>query len=120
MARKAFDVCATDDLEPGTMRAVDLDGTAVVLMRSVTGEYFALRNGCSHMGALLSDGRLQAKMETDDERGYAVSATQEVVRCPWHGYEFDVRSGRCAGDPTAVRVKAFTVTTRDGRVIIER
>lgn len=120
MARRTYDVCAADELEPGAMRAVDLDGTPVVLMRSAGGEFFALRNACSHMGALLSDGRLQAKMDSPGEGGYAISATQEVVRCPWHGYEFDVRSGRCAGDPDAVRVKAYTVTTRDGRVIIER
>ena len=120
MARKLFDVCAVDDVEPGAMRPLDLDGTKVLLMRTADGEYHALRNSCSHMGALLSDGRLQAMMDTSADGGYEISASAEVIRCPWHGYEFDVRSGRCAGDPDAVRVKTYNVSTRDGRVLVER
>lgn len=45
---------------------------------------------------------------------------QGAVRCPWHGYRFDVRSGRCvSGQPLALH-PAPTITVVDGRVIAAR
>jgi nitrite reductase (NADH) small subunit len=103
------------------MRPVDLDGTPIVLFRDLDGTYYALRDSCAHMGAPLSRGRLEAKMEAADVQGsYFVSTHERIIRCPWHGYEFDIRSGRCAGDPDRVSVRVHNVETRDGRVLVER
>ncbi|PXY23849.1 hypothetical protein BAY59_27455 [Prauserella coralliicola] len=113
------DVCATDDIAPGSMRLVQVGSTPVLLLRGTNGEFRALRNSCAHMGAALSEGRFQTKMDSDGNGSYQVSDRDEVIRCPWHGYEFDIDSGQCAGDGR-VRVKAYQVTTEGGRVLIGR
>lgn len=121
MEKRLHDICDADEVAPGAMRRCSVDGLDVVLMRDEDGEFFALRNLCAHMGASLSDGVFQAKMTRGEEIGdYRISDVDLIVRCPWHGYEFDVRSGRCPGDPDRIRVKTFPVTVQDGRVLIER
>lgn len=118
-AARLHDVCATDDIAPGSMRLVQVGATPVLLLRDVHGQFHALRNSCAHMGAQLSDGRFQTKMDSDSDGSYWVSDCDQVIRCPWHGYEFDISSGQCAGDGR-VRVKAYQVTTEGGRVLIGR
>ncbi|GAB3348087.1 Rieske (2Fe-2S) protein [Amycolatopsis echigonensis] len=113
------DVCAVDEVAAGSMRVVKVGATPVVLLRDSNGEFHAMRNACAHMGALLSDGRLQNKIEGEKVGDYQVSDNDHVVRCPWHSYEYDVTSGRCVGDPQ-VRVKTYQVTTEGGRVLIQR
>lgn len=116
---RMHDVCAADDLAPGSMRLVQVGTTQVLLLRGADGEFRALRNSCSHMGAALSDGRFQTKMDSDANGSYHVSDRDQVIRCPWHGYEFDIDSGKCAGDGRA-RVKPYQVTIEGGRVLIGR
>jgi 3-phenylpropionate/trans-cinnamate dioxygenase ferredoxin subunit len=41
------------------------------------------------------------------------------MRCPWHGWEFDIASGRSLFDPDGVRVRNYPVTVEDGTVIVE-
>jgi 3-phenylpropionate/trans-cinnamate dioxygenase ferredoxin subunit len=43
-----------------------------------------------------------------------------VVRCPWHGYEFEVTSGRCPADPEHERVRVYSVLVEDGTIVVER
>ena len=49
-----------------------------------------------------------------------LARTSYVVRCPWHGYEFDVETGHSIADPRRARVRAYAVTIADGVVFIER
>jgi 3-phenylpropionate/trans-cinnamate dioxygenase ferredoxin subunit len=115
------DVCAADELEPGAMMQVAVGSLSLALVRDDDGQFYAMRNSCPHMGAPLAYGRFQARMDAGSGRGaYVVSDDARVIRCPWHGYEFDVRTGRCSGDPDHVGVKTYPVTVEGGRVLIER
>jgi nitrite reductase (NADH) small subunit len=40
------------------------------------------------------------------------------LRCPWHGWEFDPRTGACLDDP-ALRVAVYPAKTADGRVLVD-
>ena len=46
---------------------------------------------------------------------YEVTRTGEILRCPWHGWEFDVRTGQSWFDPRSLRVKAYAVEVLPGR-----
>lgn len=65
------------DLGPGTMKSVTADGHTL-LLANVEGTVYALDGLCSHRQGVLADGQLE---------GYA-------VRCPRHGAQFDVRTGK--------------------------
>ena len=43
-----------------------------------------------------------------------------AVRCPWHGYHFDIRTRRCLSEPALRLTPAPTITIVDGRVRAER
>ncbi len=113
------DLFSSDELSPGTLRRVLVDGIAVVVLRTSAGELHALRDICPHLGARLSGGWLTPLVDGDDvDNRWLTDRT--MLRCPWHGYEFDVDTGRCVADPEHVRVKAYGVAVEDGRVVLER
>jgi 3-phenylpropionate/trans-cinnamate dioxygenase ferredoxin subunit len=107
------------ELEPGKFRAVTVDGLDVVVVRQLDGSIHALRDRCAHSGARLSHGRLIPKVVGADVDTYQLTK-ELVLRCPWHGYEYDVATGRCLADPKHVRTRTYTVTVDDGTVWFER
>jgi nitrite reductase/ring-hydroxylating ferredoxin subunit len=106
---------AESELAPGEFTRVEVDGIGIVVLRTQAGELCALRDICSHQGARLSNGTLEAAVVGH----YRLLADRAVMRCPWHGYEFDVSTGLCVADPTE-RVRAYPVSVEDGVVSLER
>jgi nitrite reductase/ring-hydroxylating ferredoxin subunit len=113
-------VMSEGELGPGEMRAVEVDGIEIVVVRTPGGTYRALRDRCPHYGATLSHGDLQPYTEEAGVGAYHVVADRFVIECPWHGYEFDVDDGRCPADPTRLRVRSYDVAVEDGVVYVER
>jgi nitrite reductase (NADH) small subunit len=111
---------ALDELEPGQMRSVRADGISIVVARTAAGRVHALRDICAHMGAKLSNGYLQSTVLGPEVGAYELADDQFVIRCPWHGYEYDVGTGRCLADPEHARVRAYEVTVEDGVIYFER
>lgn len=107
-----------EELAPGAMRAVSVDGVAVVVVRTPDGAVHALRDRCSHASAALSKGRLQRAIVGDAVGSYKLS-DDFIVRCPRHGYEFDVVTGHCLAD-AGHRVRSYPVSVEDGTVVLER
>jgi nitrite reductase/ring-hydroxylating ferredoxin subunit len=108
-----------DELKPGEMRAVEIDSISIVVIRTPAGALHALRNRCSHVGAPLVRGLVQQAVVGDDVGQYAVS-DEVLVRCPWHGWEFSVETGRCLADPEHARVRVYPVEVEAGMVVLER
>jgi len=108
------------ELEPGQMRSAEVNGIALVVVRTQNGGVHVLRDRCSHEGAKLSNGRVFETVDSGEGGGYTLSRDQFVIRCPWHGYEFDVVSGRCLADPSRARARAYPVTIEDGIIFVER
>jgi 3-phenylpropionate/trans-cinnamate dioxygenase ferredoxin subunit len=106
-----------DDFPPGSRRIVDLDGRSIGVF-NVGGRLYALRNRCPHQGAPLCLGPV-APLVTAPAPGRYVAEATEVVRCPWHGWEFRLEDGRSWVDPDVTRVRAYPVEVRDGQVLIE-
>ena len=88
--------------DPGR-KVVEVDGTEVgVFCRN--GKFTAFENVCPHMGGPVCRGKIIARVEeriADDKTslGLAFSKDHVNVVCPWHGYEFDIGSGRHQGNP---------------------
>jgi nitrite reductase (NADH) small subunit len=115
-----FELFREDELRPGTIREVKVGDISVAVLRKRDGTYRALRNRCAHQGGPLADGRVAPLIEGDTPGEYIESTDREVVRCPWHQWEFDVDSGNSPADPAHYRVRAYDVIVDDGRVFLER
>jgi nitrite reductase/ring-hydroxylating ferredoxin subunit len=100
---------AVEDIPPGERVIVEIAGRSVGVF-NVGGEFYALRNTCPHQGGPLCQGRLTGFLMARVPGEYSYTRRGEILRCPWHGWEFDVKTGQSWFDPTQTRVRAYPVT----------
>ena len=105
-------VAAVGEIPPGTRKLAQVNGRAIVVF-NLGGEFFALNNRCPHRGGSLCHGKLTGLVEFERAGQYRYSRPGEIIRCPWHGWEFDIRTGQSWCDPT--RVRARTIRSRCSR-----
>ena len=101
-------VATVDELPPGQRKIVEIAGRSIGVF-NVGGEYFALRNRCPHQGGPLCLGPLGGVVSSTGPGTYTYSRPGEMLRCPWHGWEFDIRTGQSWFDPAGVRVRRYNV-----------
>ena len=89
------------DVPPGTIREFQVESKAIALA-NVDGQFHAIDNTCIHRGGPLADGPLEGT----------------VVTCPWHGWEYDVRTGKVGQNPTA-GVDCYPVEVRGEEIFVK-
>ena len=85
-------LCTEDELQPGQCGTFFADGRPIALF-NVGGTFYALENECTHEGGPLGEGIVEG----------------DHVYCPWHGAEFDVKTGAVLSAPADQPVEAFRV-----------
>ena len=110
----------TEFADPGR-RIIGFDRFEVAVFK-LDGEFFAYLNHCPHMGGPACQGKMIAKVEEEiaDDRtskGMTFSKSKLHVVCPWHGFEFDIRTGVHPGNSKA-RLRKMKVAVSDGDVIV--
>jgi 3-phenylpropionate/trans-cinnamate dioxygenase ferredoxin subunit len=111
-------VAATGDIPPGNRKLFVIKGRPIAIF-NLDGEYFGLLNRCPHQGGSLCDGVVTGLLESPEPGSYTYSRQGEIVRCPWHGWEFDIRTGQSYCDPARIRTKAYEVTAESGQTVVE-
>lgn len=101
-------VAPVAEFPPGTRRLIEIDGRGIAVF-NVKGEYFALLNRCPHNGGSLVEGLLTGLLQSTEPGQYAYSRQGEVIRCPWHGWEFDIKTGRSFCSGIKARARPFPV-----------
>jgi nitrite reductase (NADH) small subunit len=96
------------ELPPGTNRILSLENRSVGIF-NVSGEFYALKNNCPHQGAPLCLGDVKGTTLPSKPGEYLYGREGEIVRCPWHGWEFDIKNGRSIFDPNKCLVKTYEV-----------
>jgi len=97
------------EIPPGQRRIVDLEGRSIGVF-NVKGTFYALRNTCPHQSGPLCRGQIRGLLQATDQRHLELTREDEIVRCPWHGWEFDITNGRSIFNPHRVRVRSYEVT----------
>ena len=106
-------VARVGEIAPGAAKQVTVRGRDIGVFH-VNGEYFALLNRCPHEGAPLCRGRLTGLVEADQPGEYRISRHGEMLKCPWHGWEFDIRTGQSWCDPARTYVRRYGVSVESG------
>jgi nitrite reductase (NADH) small subunit len=114
--RRRHAVCAASEIPPGGRRIVEIDGRRIGVF-NVAGRFYALHNGCPHRGGALCEGPICGTVLPTHDRSFAYGRDGEILRCAWHGWEFDIRTGQALVDP-AVRARTYPVTVVDGAVVV--
>ena len=97
------------EIIPGQRRIVELEGRSIGVF-NLKGTFYALRNACPHQSGPLCRGRLIGLLRASDSRHLELSREGEILRCPWHGWEFDLTNGRSVFNPHKVRARAYEVS----------
>jgi nitrite reductase/ring-hydroxylating ferredoxin subunit len=106
-------VAETGEIPPGGRKIVDVEGRSIGIF-NVDGEYLAVRNRCPHQGGPLCLGTLVGVVDSPEPGVYRHSRPGEMIRCPWHAWEFDLRDGRSWFDPARKRVARYDVAVVAG------
>ena len=86
-------VCGAHELKPGEKRIVEGEGVSIGVF-NIGGAFYALKNVCPHLGAPLCRGTLHATHRPGDVFEFQPDLAGRILRCPWHGWEFDVVTGK--------------------------
>ena len=109
-------VASVNEIPPGERKIVDVAGRSIGVF-NVDGEYFALRNRCPHQGGALCEGKLWGVLKADVPGAFDYSPRKEILTCPWHGWEFHVRTSQSWCDPRRLRVRSYEVSVEHGSVL---
>ena len=109
-------VAAVADIPPGQRKIVTVQGRELGVF-NLGGEFYALANRCPHQGGALCRGR-QVGLVTSKQPGrFDYSRPGEMLKCPWHNWEFDIRTGQSWCDPNDVRVRLYAVHVEPGEAL---
>ena len=94
-------VAKLSELPAGTIKEIQVAGQAVAVA-NVGGRFYAINNTCLHRGGPLGEGQLHGR----------------IVTCPWHGWEYDVTTGKTVQDPT-VGVQCYSTDVRGEEIYVD-
>jgi 3-phenylpropionate/trans-cinnamate dioxygenase ferredoxin subunit len=101
------------EFPPGTKRRVEIGRRAIAIFNT-SGRLYALRDVCPHQGAPLSRGVVLGQVRASAPGDYEYDPDCKYVRCPWHGWEYNLETGQSSYDPEHDRVRSYSVTVEHG------
>ena len=113
---RRFFLCEASELPPGERVVRHVGGRSIGVF-NVHGRFFALHNRCPHRGGALCLGPVTGTNVPSDDFRYVYGRHGELVRCAWHGWEFEIATGRCLVD-RRIRARTFPVEVEDDGVYV--
>lgn len=104
------------ELPPGARAVVEVDDRSIGVF-NVHRRFYALRNRCPHQAAPLCLGEITGLMLPSPPGEYRWARAGEILRCPWHGWEFDITTGRSIFNPHRTRVRTYEVTVEEDEAV---
>ncbi len=109
-------VARTDEIPPGGRKLVSVRGRPIAIFHLADG-FYGLLNRCPHQGGSLCEGLVTGLVESPEPGVYAYRRAGEILRCPWHGWEFDIRTGRSVCDPDGTWTRRYEAAAVDGAAV---
>jgi uncharacterized membrane protein/nitrite reductase/ring-hydroxylating ferredoxin subunit len=95
-------VAEKDELKLNQLKLVHCQGKRIVIGKTEDG-YVAFDDRCTHKGGSLAGGMMICS----------------TVQCPWHGSQFDVKTGAVKAGPGTEKINTYILTERDGKVFLQ-
>ena len=108
-------VAALDELAAGERRIITVHDKSIGVFNTGS-QIVAVLNICPHALAPICLGQLGGTTLPSRPGEFVWGREHEILRCPWHGWEFDLGSGQCLTDRR--RLKRFPVIIRDGGIYV--
>jgi 3-phenylpropionate/trans-cinnamate dioxygenase ferredoxin subunit len=125
-------VARADEIPEGGRLVVTVNGHSIGVFHE-RGRFFAVLNRCPHQGAQLCRGRVVGRLEADVPGELVYDGSRPLIRCPWHGWEYDLETGRAffrsavrpytvgieEGDEVSAQIAAGTITAETYDVAVD-
>lgn len=108
---RLFPVAKTSEIPPGGRKIVNIEGKSIGVF-NIQGVFYALRNVCPHQFAPLCLGKITGHCEESPVGEFHWIRDGEILRCPWHAWEFDIKTGKSIFNPHRVKTKSYEVEVR--------
>lgn len=113
-----YKVAATDDLSDGDRIITEIHGQEIAVFR-IDGEYHAVANFCVHESGPLCEGELTCEIAEGDDGFWVVERDGEVITCPWHSCQFEVKTGVNV-QSDRYKVPTYKTEIRDDEIFVVR
>jgi nitrite reductase/ring-hydroxylating ferredoxin subunit len=111
-------VATIDEIAPGKSKLVTVKGRQIGLF-NVQGRFYALANRCPHAGGALCEGAIVGLVQSDGPGKYKIARDGEFVRCPWHGWEFEIATGQSWCDPKNLKIRQYPIAVEPGGELVK-
>jgi len=103
-------------------RKVVVCGDFEVGVFRLDGEFYAWHNRCAHRAGPICQGRIMKRVlepvaEDRTIRAQAYDEAEHNIVCPWHGYEYSIKTGAHQGNPR-IRLRKAEISVRDGEIYV--
>lgn len=107
-----------EDIPTGSMKLVELGGREIGLTRLPDGAVCAVHNICPHKGAPICRGKVGGTWPPSQPGELTFERRDEVLVCPWHGFEYDLRTGAELYETGRTRLLLVPTEVEDGQVMV--
>jgi nitrite reductase/ring-hydroxylating ferredoxin subunit len=114
---KSVTICSAEDLQPGQRKLVKVDGSEIAIV-NIDGELYAFRNKCPHQGVSMVHGSIGGAMLPSDPHSYQYGKHNEVIRCPLHGWGFEVKTGESLHNDKNCNLKTYDVRQEGESIVL--
>ncbi len=114
--RERVAAARVDEIAPGTCRIVEVAGRSIGIF-NVHGTFVAALNVCPHELAPVCRGRITGTMAPSQPGEFRWEGQGEILRCPWHGWEFDLLTGQALADKRR-HLRLFPVSVEEGTIYV--
>jgi nitrite reductase/ring-hydroxylating ferredoxin subunit len=111
-------VATVAEIPPGERKLVTVRGRPIAIF-NLRGAFYGLLNRCPHQGGPMCEGVVTGLIEASMPGEYRYTHQGEVLRCPWHGWEFDIRTGQSWCDPEKVNLKLYSIEVAPGETVVK-
>jgi len=113
-------VTAIDQLKDGERVLVEVNEVEVAVFRAAD-EFYAVANYCPHQAGPLCNGPMSGDYSAErSEDGWELKFGREgeTISCPWHGWEFDIKTGDHIAH-SGTRAITYDTVVKDGQIYID-
>lgn len=111
-------VATVGEIAAGTCKLVTVKGREIGVF-NVAGSFYALANRCPHAGGSLCEGMVVGLIQSDGPGKYRIARHGEFVRCPWHGWEYEISTGQSWCDPKSTVARQFKIAVESGEELVK-
>jgi len=110
-------VVSTAELDSTDRVIAEVQGREIAVFNT-DGEYYAVANYCVHQGGPACEGLVSGTVSVSEEMKLTYDCEGEIISCPWHGWEFDIKTGKHLAR-SEYALPTYGVVVDDGEVYVE-